>query len=113
MDTHIARMGSRVKARVRRKTASQANGATASRRRSRMRRVHNRIRLFDDWLSLLHFLYAALIALLDPTLAVAASIAFTAYQLVERERGPEKLGDFVEWMLGLLAGALARALLLK
>ena len=66
-----------------------------------------RVRAFDDVYSWLHFAYAFLAAFLEPMLAVAASIVFYAYQRFERERWEVKRGDFVEWLTGLLWGAVA------
>ena len=65
---------------------------------------------FDDWRSLLHMVFAALVTALSPCASVSATIAYTAYQLVEREALDWKRGDFLEWMAGIAAGALARAL---
>ena len=65
-----------------------------------------RARPFDDFLSLLHFSAALVSALLG--VDVSATIAYVFYQLLERERLGRKLGDLVEWLVGLLAGAAAR-----
>ena len=70
-----------------------------------------KIRAFDDLLSWAHFVYAALLAALEPLALIAASMVFVAYQCWEKERLGRKLGDFVEWMAGCLAGVIARWML--
>ena len=64
-----------------------------------------RVRAFDDTCSWLHFAYAAIITAANPIAAVAAAIVFTAYQLHESEKPETKRGDFIEFMAGLLVGA--------
>ena len=66
-----------------------------------------KVKAFDDVYSWLHFAYAFLVAFLEPMLAVAASVIFYAYQKFEREKWEVKRGDFVEWLVGLLWGAVA------
>ena len=67
-----------------------------------------RVKAFDDVYSWLHFVYAALLAALEPLALVAASIVFVAYQAYEREKWAVKRGDFVEWMTGILAGTIIK-----
>ena len=69
-----------------------------------------RARAFDDVWSWLHFAAAALSVLLG--VEVAATITYVFYQWIERESLRRKLGDAVEWLSGLIAGAAARSLLL-
>ena len=70
-----------------------------------------RLRVFDDLFSFVHFLVALVLALLDPVSLVAVSIVFVVYQLVEVEKRPYKLGDFVEFMAGVVAGVVLRFIL--
>ena len=63
---------------------------------------------FDDPESTLHFLVAFLLAVLDPLALLSATVAFTGYQLAEREKRARKLGDFIEWLSGILVGAVLR-----
>ena len=67
-----------------------------------------RVKAFDDVYSWVHFVYAALLAALEPLALVAASIVFYAYQKYEREKWELKRGDFVEWLTGILAGTIAK-----
>lgn len=66
-------------------------------------------RAFDDVFSFLHFLAAALSVILG--VETAATIAYVFYQFIERESLRRKLGDAVEWITGLIAGGIVRALL--
>ena len=68
-----------------------------------------KVKPFDDVFSFLHFLAAALSVLLH--VEVAATLTYVFYQYVEREKLSRKLGDAVEWMCGLIVGAVARMLL--
>lgn len=63
-----------------------------------------RVRLFDDWKSTIHFLIPH-VMVLDSALGVpaafpAATAAYIAYQLREREKMAYKAGDFVEYLAG-------------
>lgn len=67
-----------------------------------------RVEPFDDPESTIHFLVALVLAILDPLALLSATVAFTGYQLVERERRARKLGDFIEWLSGILVGVILR-----
>ena len=69
-----------------------------------------RVRAFDDAKSFLHAAYAAVIAMLNPVIAVAATLVYIEYQRYEREKWSRKRGDFAEWLIGLLIGAIVRAI---
>lgn len=60
---------------------------------------------FDDKKSLLHFLTGIATARLGPA-GILIIIIFVIYQKREREPYLNKLGDFIEFILGILAGLL-------
>ena len=65
-----------------------------------------RIRIFDDISSIAHFIFGLIAALLR--LDISATIVFVAYQVYEREKVEFKLGDYIEYALGLLIGGVLR-----
>ena len=69
-----------------------------------------KVRVFDDLYSWFHFFVSLLVTYLSPVAAIAATICFVEYQRWERERRSEKLGDFIEWMVGILIGVLTRVI---
>jgi len=73
-----------------------------------MRRIMRRIKVFDDWKSIIHVLFMAISAYLH--VAATAAVLFTGYQLVESIHGLEEpsdtLGDFIEAAVGLIIGAI-------
>ena len=71
-----------------------------------------RARAFDDVFSWLHFFVSLLISILSPLASIAATLVFIEYQRWERERRSEKLGDFIEWLAGILFGVILRSILL-
>ena len=64
--------------------------------------------IFDDVHSILHVLIAFLLAMLSPTIALAVTICYVAYQWIDDDDIKERKGDLIEWMIGLILGALAR-----
>ena len=63
--------------------------------------------VFDDVSSFIHFILGCAlyyIARYLPVVTVVATASYIAYQVVERERGLNKLGDFIEFIMGALVG---------
>lgn len=61
--------------------------------------------IFDDLRSLIHFVAGIATKILSRLFtagAVALFLAFVAYQLLEKEQGVKKLGDFIEYILGYI-----------
>ena len=60
-------------------------------------------KLFDDKKSVIHFLLGLITPPLFPYSLIIPA-AFTIYQLREKESIESKIGDFIEYMLGLVPG---------
>jgi len=66
-----------------------------------------RVPVFDDWKSFIHAVLgftAEVTKHVCPAIPITIVIAFTAYQVRERENPLKKLGDFIEFILGWLVG---------
>ena len=67
--------------------------------------------IFDDIYSVIHFLAGALSSMLN--LEVPMSILYAFYEFVERkEPRPFKLGDIVEFALGMFVGKFVKCVIL-
>ena len=65
--------------------------------------------IFDDKRSVIHVVASALSVLLH--VDISLTILFTAYEYIEPEDVGHKLGDLVEWAIGLIAGGIARLIM--
>ena len=64
------------------------------------------IRIFDDARSVIHVVASALSVLLHVN--ISFTILFIAYEYTEPEDVGHKLGDFIEWAIGLLTGSIVK-----
>jgi hypothetical protein len=67
------------------------------------------IYIFDDKASYVHLAFGVASVLLR--IEIPATLLYILYQYIDREREFEKKGDIVEYTVGLLLGALVRAIL--
>lgn len=61
--------------------------------------------------SIIHVIVATVFTLLDPYVAIAATLCYVYYQFIDyinNEKPIENQIDVIEWMLGLLIGAILR-----
>ena len=65
--------------------------------------------IFDDKRSVIHVVTSALSVLLH--INVSLTILFIAYEYIEPEDVGHKLGDLVEWGVGLIAGGITRLIM--
>ena len=71
-----------------------------------MKNCLRRLRVFDDFYSFIHFFFGFLSTLLN--ISLEASIIFVAYQYYEKESIKSKKGDFIEFCIGLVLGAITK-----
>ena len=69
-----------------------------------------RYKVFDDPLSFIHALASALSVIFN--VSFEATICYLLYQYLDVEFREEKLGDIVEWIVGLIVGGFAKFILL-
>ncbi len=65
------------------------------------------IKVFDDWKSIIHFLYGifvSFILFLCPPAGLFLLFIFIIYEIGEKEPLENKIGDFIEFGLGLFIG---------
>ena len=62
--------------------------------------------IFDDKRSVIHVVASALSVLLHVNISL--TILFVVYEYIEPEDVGHKLGDFIEWAIGLLAGSIVK-----
>jgi len=74
--------------------------------------------VFDDWRSWIHFAlgFATAVStklpfLLPKLIVMALFISFMYWEIAERENKLCKLGDFIEFLMGFVAGFLVSSLL--
>lgn len=67
--------------------------------------------IFDGWRSWIHLVAAAASVILG--IPIPATLVFIAYQLFEPEKIPNKLGDFIEWGIGLFIGAIIAKIVIR
>ena len=67
-----------------------------------------RLIVFDDINSFIHlvlgFLVVALRRLGLGIVSIAIIVVYTAYQVLEKEKSLNKLGDFIEFLIGYILG---------
>lgn len=62
------------------------------------------IAFFDDQRSFLHVLMGVPAGLLIKNVGILIILAFTVYQLTEPETVEAKIGDFIEFFVGMVLG---------
>lgn len=61
------------------------------------------VAVLDDWKSYIHIIYGFLVSIHILILIVGA-VVFTVYQFVEKEKKECKIGDIIEFLLGVVIG---------
>ena len=63
--------------------------------------------VFDDFKSIIHVLLGIITKLIGksfPPLALALIIVFTVYEVLEKDSPENRLGDFIEYLIGYIIG---------